>query len=518
MVLPVNQAASAPSGQADIQSLSHPLAGSRVGLRRIGGARLLWLNGALAASADGFCEANTTLDAYKARLVNACAFRVSAYQETSTHWGTADRYGGVGLNGNGGAGRAVLLNGYYIKGVGRTPLIGDTVDRGHASGDAYLEEACREAIFAELFASELPFGAVQTLAIIDTGEQAYWPEVDKYETKVLVVRKPFRRAGHFVRALGHRSLEDRSGVKDARRVDHHLSQWSQEVGPSAIPGLLTILIARVAMQLGYCFVHRLTHGSPTLSNIAIDGRLLDFGASSSLPSYARSRLSPVSWGLSFADAAARVINEFHDLVTQCERTLVTQSVDWSAQIMAAKAAYEHEVLWQTARLCGIDPADIESRPQQDIARLREDVSRGYRREALAQVDLLHEERALAWLNAGSPGLPTSVVEALRRHGLRPCDAPRLLCQPRPDLSREDMRHALYNEVDCRHGANAESVHLVIKQWVERNRRDLGVMENGRLPSTIGEAAWLPKEQGHSARKEPSPSRGEGADGLPAYAA
>lgn len=479
---------------AVVASLTHPLAGPRVGLRQLRAPGLLWLNEDLAVHDLKFADYGEDLDAYKAFLLEACSYRVAGAGEPISAWGIADRYGGNGLNGNGGAGRATLINGYYVKGVGRTPLIGDTTDRSHASGDAYLEEATREAIFGELFAAELPFGAVRTLAIIDIGEQAYWPEVDKHETKVLVIRLPFARVGHFVRALGHRCLAERAGIDDAARVAHHFAAWAREAGNEAIQAHVSTLVLRVARQLGYCFVHRLTHGSPTLSNIALDGRLLDFGASSSVPSYGRARLSPISAGISFAGTSSRVVDDLREFAMQCERTLDDATIDWSAQIGAAKQAYEHEVLLQTLRLCGLD-RDVRA-DRASPSSMRDAVSSAFRTSSLSLVDLLHEGRRKAWAAAGSPELPPAVHQALLRHGLRPRADPGPLGHPRPELCREDMRHALYQEVDGAPGRpRSEAVCEAIARWVARNRRDFGAVR-GSMPTDKPRRVDAPRPASH----------------------
>ncbi len=471
----------------ELHSLLSPQAGCEVLLRKIEAPTLLWLNESLATRDEAVRSGRVSLEEYGARLVEACSFRAVAEADRPTHAGMADRYGGSGLNGNGGSGRAVIVNGYYVKGVGRTPLIGDGTDRAHASGDAYLEEACREAIFAEIFAAELPFGAIRTLAIIDTGERAFWQEVDKYETKVLVVRLPFRRVGHFVRALAHRSLVDRTGSADALRVEHHFAQWTGAIGSMAVADAVSDLPRRVAKQLGYCFAHRLAHGSPTLSNIALDGRLLDFGATSSLPSYARARLSPISAGATFG-VPARVLEQLGGFVAQCERATGLSFGAWSATVQDCQAAYEDEVVLQTGRLCGIHPSSISNLPSRDAQQLRADLARAFRESQASSVDLLRGDSRRAWAEAGAPGLPAAALTVMKRYGTPSTADAGPLVWPRPELAREEMRDVLYAQVDGRDAASRGNVGKVIDRWVSSNRRDFAPRSDAANPDHISRYA------------------------------
>jgi hypothetical protein len=94
---------------------------------------------------------------------------------TDQKYAVADRYGGAGIGRNGGSGRNALVNGFLVKGVGRTPLVGQSTPLSHASGGAYLEECVREAIFSEVVSHDFPYGAVPALGILGTGLVQDWP-------------------------------------------------------------------------------------------------------------------------------------------------------------------------------------------------------------------------------------------------------------------------------------------------------------------------------------------------------
>ena len=131
-------------------------------MARLPQARVLWVNQRVMRQDPMFYTCGGTLDDYRAHLLHSCACVVAdqSYEDKETVIGVADRYGGIRIGHNGGSGRAVILNGYHVKGVGRTPLVSVLTEAGHASGGAYLEECVRETIFSELIAAEYPGGAV----------------------------------------------------------------------------------------------------------------------------------------------------------------------------------------------------------------------------------------------------------------------------------------------------------------------------------------------------------------------
>ncbi|AVR94969.1 hypothetical protein [Pseudoduganella armeniaca] len=259
-----------------------------VTLQRLRGARVLWLNQQVAACDPAFAAAGGTLAAYERHLLASCAYAVAspgtafdAGDEITAH---ADRYGGPGIGLNGGSGRAAVLGGYHVKGIGRTPLVSALTDPTHASGGAYLEEAVRETVFAEVVRHEFPHGAVPVLAILDTGLTQDWGSVR--ERRVLVVRPCFLRPAHFVRAVAFHSGHPTEGAADAARVRHMFDACGELLGKTRLVERCLALWTAWAEQLAYSFVHRLPHGSNTISNICLDGKLVDFGATSAVPSWA----------------------------------------------------------------------------------------------------------------------------------------------------------------------------------------------------------------------------------------
>lgn len=267
-----------------------------VRLNRLPRARMLWLNQRVMRSDPRFAEAGGTAQAYSAHLLACCAYAMVADNDAESSddavIGFADRYGGTGIGHNGGSGRAAVVNGYHVKGIGRTPLVSMLADEAHASGGAYLEECVRETIFSELVAAEFPAGSIPTLAIIETGEFQVWDTDDgpKPERRCLMVRPCFVRPAHFERAPGFISANAKEGALDAARVRRFFESTIGLWGRDELVETYRRFWLRWAEQLAYAFVHRLPHGGNTSSNICLDGRLLDFGAMAAMPSWARASI------------------------------------------------------------------------------------------------------------------------------------------------------------------------------------------------------------------------------------
>lgn len=259
-----------------------------VTLQRLRHARVLWLNQQVAADDPAYAAVGGTPAAYERHLLSRCAYAVplpgAAFDVEDTITAHADRYGGPGIGLNGGSGRAAVVGGYHVKGIGRTPLVSALTDASHASGGAYLEEAVRETIFAEVVRNEFPHSAVPVLAILDTGLTQDWGTVR--ERRVLVVRPCFLRPAHFVRAVPFYSGNPTEGSQDSARVRHMFDAGTTLLGKAQLVERCTALWTKWAEQLAYSFVHRLPHGSNTISNVCLDGKLVDFGATSAVPSWA----------------------------------------------------------------------------------------------------------------------------------------------------------------------------------------------------------------------------------------
>jgi hypothetical protein len=297
-----------------------------VPLRRRDTARLLWLNTAAAAAIDpAWARLGRSADAYAGHLMERCAWTVCGPGEPAQAIGDADRYGGSGIGHNGGSGRAVVFDGYHLKGVGRTPLVSAGTPRSHAAGGAYLEEAVRETVFAEIVGQRFPHSAVPTLALIDLGEVQDWRTdwSPRRERRVLLVRPAALRPAHFERAAGAVSAAPEAAQADCRRVEAMFALALAQWGADDLLQRFQRLWRRWAEQLAFGFVHRITHGNHTSSNIALDGRLLDFGASSALPTWApcATTRQPQGWGSGLGALCEAIRSHAHHLARHVDPRL-----------------------------------------------------------------------------------------------------------------------------------------------------------------------------------------------------
>jgi hypothetical protein len=322
-----------------------------VPVKRSVGASLLWLNERAALDDPEFQRLGRDRLRFGDYLLAQCAWQVAEPGEVAGGVGHADRYGGSGIGHNGGSGRALNLNGYNIKGVGRTPLVSASTSRSHAAGGAYLEEAVRETIFAEIVAQSFPHSAVPTLALIDLGEVQDWHSEwsPSKERRVLIVRPAFLRPAHFERAVGFVAEDPREARRDSERVAAMFATLDD------LPARFEQLWRRWAEQLAHGFVFQLSHGNNTSSNIALDGRLLDFGAATALPSWARVASTRWPQGVHehFADLAAVIRSLGYHLGRHVDPACGSaEAVE--AQVRRAGRHYEHSLCHALLRRVGLD--------------------------------------------------------------------------------------------------------------------------------------------------------------------
>ncbi len=255
------------------------IASTSVQLKRPFKTRLLWLNERAMEMDPNFLTVSENLKAYKELLLQLCGFVVSENSFSET-LGWADRYGGAGNGTCGGSGRAAFVNGYHIKGIGRTPLLGLEMDPSHSTGHVSLEEAIRESIYGEVM-SRFPWSTVPVLAIVDTGvtrRNAY----QELEQEVLVVRPGFLRCGHFDRAERPILVASGQGAKDAKRVSYIIRTAQETSKCNDLGDLFVQFWMRWADQIAFGLIHRISQFNYSSSNICLDGRLLDFGAARSI--------------------------------------------------------------------------------------------------------------------------------------------------------------------------------------------------------------------------------------------
>jgi hypothetical protein len=333
-------------------------------LARLTQARALWVNRRLMAIDPAFTDLGGSVVAYTKHLLDSCAYIVAnesparngGLREPGSAVGYADRYGGCGIGHNGGSGRNVYVNGYMVKGVGRTPLVSVLTPSSHASGGAYLEECVRETVYGEVASREFPYGGVSTLAIIDTGLTQTWqPGISpSRERRTLLVRLPFLRPAHFERAVGFISSNHKEGALDHQRVVAMFRVAADEFGKQELAKQFSAFWLKWAEQLAYGFVHRLPHGNNTSSNIALDGRLADFGAMSSVPSWSVTATS--FYPDPFLHRIDSVVQAMRSVGYYCGRHLdpsIGERANIDQHAQRCVNAFQRRVLFEALRLCGV---------------------------------------------------------------------------------------------------------------------------------------------------------------------
>jgi len=462
-------------------------------MRRFPQARVIWVNQRVMREDPAFDACGGTLARYSAHLLRSCAYAVTdqSPEDEETIIGVADRYGGIGIGHNGGSGRAVVVNGYHVKGVGRTPLVSVLTDEAHASGGAYLEECVREAIFSELVAAEFPGGAVPTLAIIDTGLVQWWDEDagPRPERCCLLVRPASVRPAHFERAAGYIAADPTDGYADARRVDHAFRVAKALWGQEALLATYQKFWLAWAEQLAYGFIHRLPHGGDSTSNIAMDGSLLDFGGTTATPSWARISLMwgspPTGEGMVYLAQAVK--SHAAALGREVDPAWISPGMI-AKTIATAAQGYQWVVLREMLRLAGLTRSMAARMIQEEpkIVRILDRLLAHYRGEQFAIFDGTPSPRtpwdqALLWLDdppAHWRPLRDCVLAWIERSGnmdrMQVTGYSVFRGQDRSALYRESIKKALYDHLECRLKGDAlcqESLDHLIAQWVCRHRRD-----------------------------------------------
>jgi hypothetical protein len=222
----------------------------------------------------------------------------------------AERYGGSGIGHHGGGGRCGLDDGWCVKGIGRTPLIGRDVSYWYSHGGLPLVDALAETIWARWLEVALPFGVVKVGAVIEAG-RTHLPAAPGEEIShpgALLVRETAMRLAGFERAIHYRpiSAEPEEIRRDVDRVRHavaglpgFLAARGWQAAPSAVPRTLQALeetVARLAVQSANAAARQIYHGALVSSNLALDGRWIDLGSVTFLPDFALHRaFNPQIW-------------------------------------------------------------------------------------------------------------------------------------------------------------------------------------------------------------------------------
>ncbi len=207
----------------------------------------------------------------------------------------ADRYGGSNGTTHGGSGRCGIRGRLNVKGIGRTPLVAadEVVNIQHSHGCVWLDEAIRETLAGEVCAAEYPHGAIPVVAVIDCGIHHEISEWGFVGHRALIVRPNFIRLAHLQRStyFGTAGTPQSDQYLDAQRTRDAISSvWGADNRRDSL-GIATESLAqsmeRFADQIAFSYVHRFYFGGISSSNLAVDGQVVDFGAFTIVPTWAR---------------------------------------------------------------------------------------------------------------------------------------------------------------------------------------------------------------------------------------
>jgi hypothetical protein len=228
------------------------------------------------------------------QLVDALSYRVLPDGEYARGRATitlyADRYGGDGLGGTLGAGRAGFLpyGNLYLKGIGLTPLFkgGNVDDFPHSHGGVQINDCLGEAVFGEVNQHLLTQGSARILAIIDQGGIIRYPN-DFTVPIALVVRSGMQlRPGHLL----SKHVRARCSLLEIfKRITSETAQLVMRQGALAhdlipdIKATMRRIIDDHARSVAELYRWRMIHGAVTSSNMEMSGAMLDLTSQTSQP-------------------------------------------------------------------------------------------------------------------------------------------------------------------------------------------------------------------------------------------
>ena len=274
----------------------------------------------------------------------------------------ADRYGGSGIGGNGGAGRAGFLpwGNLNIKGVGNTPLSKPSGDFQHSHGGAPMKEGLLEAIWGEVNMNLFAEGSTQILAVIDHGDYTEWPGGGR-ERRALIVRAGSQlRPAHFCIG-GQQSAAAALHFERATKMTGDLVKRLDGDKPvTDLAATMRNVIDKHARTAAEQFRWRILHGAVSTSNMELDGAQLDLATETS-----QRRTAPIQV-LDFVDPDKEGFgNEHYQRGVELDRmwSSVTRSLDhhdrarFNGEGVEVKAelnaAYGRELELELLKACGL---------------------------------------------------------------------------------------------------------------------------------------------------------------------
>lgn len=192
----------------------------------------------------------------------------------------AERYGGPGVGKNGGGVRCGNIHNVQIKGIGTNPLVGYNEKEKHSNGIYDLHDAAFEVFGSEIYGIILPVGVVHSIALLDIGDSGYEGSGSNEKSKRgVLLREPCLRPAHYLRATDYQTpwfywAVVPPDVARLRAANKELSNIL--VDDRGLIKFLLSFLEKTAIQMSFSWVNRICHSGLSASNIAFDGRWLDF--------------------------------------------------------------------------------------------------------------------------------------------------------------------------------------------------------------------------------------------------
>ncbi|HHG83463.1 MAG TPA: hypothetical protein ENJ82_01840, partial [Bacteroidetes bacterium] len=201
----------------------------------------------------------------------------------SIKFAMTDCYGGLCVGRNAGGGRTGIVDGYQLKGIGRTYLVGQNADEMHGYGGQSFKSAIYEVINTVVFGHILPIGTINCVGLMYTGSQTSLEKDFSAGTTIpspgaITVREVCLRPAHFLRAPYFIPRQEcvfflPTDIERTRQANKQLNDLFSD--DKSVIRFLGDFLHNCASQLAFARVFRIAHGALSPSNIAFDGKWLD---------------------------------------------------------------------------------------------------------------------------------------------------------------------------------------------------------------------------------------------------
>jgi len=328
---------------------------------RIAQAKTLWINHHDLFLLDGACwNYENFADKFAYANKNSGCFSDIEFDKHDKIL-FAERYGGVGIGGNGGGVRCGNMDDFQIKGTGINPVLGNHGNYNHSTGNYSLTESVTEVINSQIYSKILPIGTVKTYGLISIGVSQYVFDPFGYKLPLaIMVREACVRPAHFLRQPFFKHYEKYDAVikKDTARVRAVNRALAKKFAShNSFVMYLGKFLANSANQFAFAKLFRIAHGAFSPSNVCFDGRWLDL-----------TNMTMVPTGTNYAAEkdAVPFLAELLSPLSVVEQVLYGYGkYNYTDLNMAVLTKYYYEqidsyFLHYIVKLFGIDPSEIEN--------------------------------------------------------------------------------------------------------------------------------------------------------------